>query len=271
MFNLENLPGEEGAGKGPGLEEFEFDSGVSQFDLHLELKEQNSGLSCFLGYRTDVFESATAVRMLGHYEILLESIIADPDRRISRLPLLTEGERRQVLVGWNDTAADYPQQLCLHQLFEAQAERTPEKTALVYEDRKLTYRALNERANQLAHCLRQRGAGPEVLMGLCMERSLEPVIAILGILKAGAAWVPLDPTHPRARLESVIRDSGLELVVSQPGLVELTRSAGAVHCLPLDVDGLAPEIACQPSGNVHVEGLSPDNLAYVIYLSLIHI
>ena len=162
--------------------------------------ESDAGLAVNFRYNTDLFDDDTVRRWAGHYRTLLEGIVADPDRSISELPLLIEGERHQILVEWNNTRVDYPEDLCLHQLFEAQVERTPDAVAAVYEGSHLTYRDLNARANQLAHYLQRLGVAPDVLVGMAMERSLEMVIGLLGILKAGGVYVPLDPAYPRERL-----------------------------------------------------------------------
>src|SRR5262249_7982371 len=153
------------------------------------------------------FEVATISRMVGHFQTLLAGTVADPEQRLSDLPFLTEEERRQLLVEWNATQADYPRDQCIHQLFEAQGERTPEATAVIFEEEQLTYRELNRRANQLAHHLRALGVGPEVLVGICMERSVEMVVGLLGILKAGGAYVPLDPAYPKERLAFILKDA----------------------------------------------------------------
>ena len=137
--------------------------------------------------------------MAGHFQTLLEAIVADPDQSIATLPILTEAERHQILVEWNDTAADYPKDKCIHQLFEEQVERTPDAIALEFEDKQITYRELNRKANQLAHHLISLGIGPEKLVGICVERSIEMVVGLLRILKAGGAYVPLDPTYPKER------------------------------------------------------------------------
>ena len=146
--------------------------------------------------------------MLGHYQTLLEGIVANPDERLSALPLLTEAERHQLLVEWNHTTVDYPKDRCLHELFEEQAERTPEAVAVAFEDEQLTYRQLNERANQLARHLQGLGVGPDTLVGICVERSLEMVVGLLGILKAGGAYLPLDPGYPSERIAFMLRDVG---------------------------------------------------------------
>src|SRR5262249_6070790 len=151
-------------------------------------------------YTTDLFDAATIARMLGHFQALLEGIVAEPDRRVSHLPLLSPAQRQQLVVGWDETQAEYPPDRCIHELFQAQADQPRDAVAVVFENQQLTYRDLNERANQLAHHLRALGVGPDVLVGVCMERSLEMVVGLIGILKAGGAYVPLDPSHPKERL-----------------------------------------------------------------------
>ena len=160
------------------------------------MRESAGGLHLRWEYARDLFEAATIGRLAGHFQVLLEAIVADPARRIGELPLLTEAERDQLLVAWNATSTDYPRDLCVHQLVEAQALRTPDAVAVVCDDRHLTYAALNARANQVAHQLRTLGVGPEVLVGICLERSLDLIVGLLGILKAGGAYVPLDPSYP---------------------------------------------------------------------------
>ena len=177
-------------------------SSAPQFDLEFGIREHDDGTHLSFAYDADLFEAATIERIVGHFQTLLEGIVADPERRISDLPLLTESERHQLLVGWNDTKRDYPNDKCIHQLFEEQVERSPDAKALVYEDQQLTYEELSRRANQLAHYLRKQGVGPEVLVGICMERSLELIVGLLGILKTGGAYVPLDPTYPNNGLHT---------------------------------------------------------------------
>ena len=168
-------------------------TGTSKFDLTLSLGEREQMLVGFIEYRTDLFERRTIERMIGHFQTLLEGIIADPDQPISTLPLLTDAERHQLLVEWNSTGVNFPEACCLHKLFEAQVERTPDAVAVVFENQGLTYEQLNARANQLAHYLKRRGVGPESLVGICLERSLEMVVGVMGILKAGGAYVPIGP------------------------------------------------------------------------------
>ena len=156
--------------------------------------------------------------MVGHFNTLLEAAAANPDQRLSDLPLLTDAERQQLLVEWNQTAVAYPKDRCVHELFEEQVERTPDAMAVAFEDERLTYRQLNERANQLAHHLQELGVGPDTLVALCVERSLEMVVGLLGILKAGGAYVPLDPSYPSDRLAFMLRDSGALLLLTHQRL-----------------------------------------------------
>jgi amino acid adenylation domain-containing protein len=200
--------------------------------------------------------------MLVHFERLLESIVANPDQPISELSLLTEEERHQLLVEWNDTKRPFPSDDCLHELFERQVGQTPEAVALVFEGKELTYRELNQRANQLAHRLRNVGVGPDVVVGICMERSLEMVIAVLGILKAGGAYLPLDPTYPLERLSFMLEDADVDVLLTQERLRDTLPSIPA-HVFALDAeDTLAGYSEENPDPLA-----TADNLAYVIYTS----
>ena len=165
---------------------------TSKFDMTLSLSESGAQLRGALEYNTDLFDADRIVRMVGHYQVLLEGIVADPDQRLSALPLLTDPELHQLLVDWNDTSSEHAQERCIHELFEEQVHRTPEAVALVFDGSELTYSQLNDRSNRLAHYLRKLGVGPDVPVGLCMERSFEMVVGLLGILKAGGAYIPLD-------------------------------------------------------------------------------
>jgi amino acid adenylation domain-containing protein len=210
---------------GPVLQGFQsepmdVDCGTAKFDLTLSLAERGDQLAGFFEYSTDLFDHSTIERMAGHFQILLEGIISDSDQPISNLPLLTEAEKHQLLVEWNDTAADYPKSTCIHELFEAQVERTPEAIAVQFEGKQLSYRELNSRANQLAHYLQGLGVGPEKLVGICVERSLEMVVGLLGILKAGGAYVPLDPGYPSERLEFMLRDAQVAVLLTQGKIVD---------------------------------------------------
>ena len=201
MFQLSNDPGEAPQLPGLNVENFEFDSGITKYDVTLEVIEKVAGLCCRFKYNPDLFDAATITRMGGHLQTLLKAIVADAGQSIARLPLLTETERQQLLIEWNTDRRDDGKDedgtsMFVHQLFEAQVRRTPDAVAVVFEDEQLTYGELDRRANQLAHHLQALGVGPDVCVGICMERSPELVVAILGILKAGGACVPLDPAYP---------------------------------------------------------------------------
>ena len=214
-------------------------------------------------YDTRRFDTATIARMLGHYQTLLEGIVANPEQRLSELPMLTDAERRQILVEWNQTQREYPRNKCVHELFEEQVERTPDAVAVVFEDHRLSYRQLNERANQLAHHLRKLGVGPDVMVGICVERSLEMAVGLLGILKAGGAFVPLDPEYPKERLEFMIKDSEPRaLVIQEKSRDILAVYSGPVVCL----DGGKGPVSSE-SNSVAACPPNPANLAYVIYTS----
>ena len=180
--------------------------------------------------------------MVGHFVTLLEGIAADAEQRISQLPLLTEAECRQMLVEWNDMAVEYPRDKCVHALFEEQVEQTPDSVAVVFEQQQLTYCELNERSNQLTHHLRGLGVGPETLVGLCLERSLEMVIGLLGILKTGGAYVPLDPSHPVERRKLILQDSAPPVIVTQQSLkAGIPVGTARVVCLDLEREWVEQE------------------------------
>jgi amino acid adenylation domain-containing protein len=261
LFALQNTPGKGLALQGLEVSPVEVDTGTSKFDLSLVVRERDDGLETIFEYSTDLFDAPTIERMLGHYQRLLEGIVANPDENISRLPLLSENERKQILVEWNDTTAAYPKDKCLHELFEAQVERTPEAVAVVFGENSLTYGELNKRANQLARHLKGLGVGANSLVGICVERSLEMVVGLLGILKAGGAYVPLDPEYPKERLAFMLEDSGLKVLLTQR---HLAVPQGGARLVRLDADWTT--IAEQNRSNVP-NVAAPDNLAYVIYTS----
>jgi len=236
--------------------------GTSKFDLLLSVLKRPQGFAAALEFSTDLFDAATLERWAQHFITLLTGLVEQPERRLHELALLTEAERQEMLVDWNDTVADYPRDACLHQLFEAQVERSPDAAALMYEDEQLSYRALNAKANQLAHRLRALGAGPDVRVALCVERSLEMVIAILGILKAGGAYVPIDPDSPADRIDFMLQDTQPAALLTQRALVEkLPRTAVPTLCLD-DLTTFAEAAADNLSSSS-----TSANLAYVIYTS----
>jgi surfactin family lipopeptide synthetase A len=242
--------------------QMEIDVGAAKFDLDLELDDRPSGLRGRFVYNTDLFDAATVARMVGHWETLLAGVVANPDQRISALPLMTEAETRQI-AEWNRTEAEYPGGRCIHQLLEAQVERTPEAVAVRQEKRSLTYRELNTRANQLAHYLRKQGVGPEIRVGICLESSPEMAIAILGVLKAGGACVPLDPNYPAERLAYMLEDAQASVLIAREnGLPGLRPGRAKVIDPASELAIIVQESAENPANQTTAE-----NLAYVIYTS----
>jgi len=246
-FALQNAPRTEFRLPGLDLRTMAVHNGTSKFDLGLFVVEKPEGLSCMVEYSTDLFDASTIRRFIGHFRTLLEGIAVSPDMRISDLPWLSSAERHQIVQQWNDTHVEYSRELCLHQIIEQQAQKNPEAPALIFESEKLTYRELNERANQLAHWLRRIGVGPDVLVGVCAERSVEMVVALLGAMKAGGAYVPLDPDYPRERLASVLEDGAPAAVLTQERLLEvLPENAIPVLCLDRDWSRLSDEPRTNP-------------------------
>ncbi|HKP77432.1 MAG TPA: amino acid adenylation domain-containing protein, partial [Longimicrobiaceae bacterium] len=238
------------------------DPGTAQFDLSLLLDEDEAGAAGVVEYATDLFDAATVARLAGHLEQVLAQAVAAPDGALSRLSLLTDAERR-LLEDWNRTEAPFPAELCIHQLFEAQAARTPHAVALVCEERTVTYGALNARANRLAHRLMALGVGPEDRVGVCMRRGPEMVAALLAVLKAGGAYVPLDPAYPAERLAFTLRDASVAALLTEPELRCLAPVADGVAVLDATDDGgLGDEPAHDPAPRA-----TPRNLAYLIYTS----
>jgi amino acid adenylation domain-containing protein len=238
-------------------------SQTAKFDLAIFITEKTDGLTITIKYNVDLFEPATIRRMLGHTRNLLESIVADPQQRLSELSFLGADERRQLLYEWNETRVEYNAGGTLHQHFEAKAAETPQAVALVCEGQQLSYGELNERANQLAHHLRKRGIVAETRVGLCIERSLEMIVGLLGILKAGAAYLPLDPTYPRERLRFMLDESAAPVLLTQQRLASVLPEHGAqVIYLDTHWDEIAQESNSNPVANVLAE-----NLAYIIYTS----
>ena len=260
MFVLQNAPMGEVELPGVTLCQLERASTIAKFDLTLSITETSQGLVGEWEYNTDLFDGSTIERMAGHFQNLLSAIVENPLAPVSELPLLSAAERHQLLVEWNDTAAVYPKDQCIHQLFEEQVELTPDAVAVVFEQQQLTYLQLNTRANQLAHYLQSLGVKPEVLVGICVERSVEMVVGLLGILKAGGAYVPLDPTYPAERLAYILSDACVSLLLTQQQLLpNLTKYDGRVVYLEEHWDD-------NNLSNPH-SGVRANNLAYTVYTS----
>ncbi|MEH1973960.1 MAG: amino acid adenylation domain-containing protein [Nostoc sp.] len=263
MFVLQNVPISNPRLSDVSVTYQEGYNGTSKFDLTLFMEDSEQGLVATCEYNTDLFNADTITRMLGHFQTLLGSIVSDPQQRITDLQLLTSSEIQQLLVEWNNTKTEYPQDKCIHELFEAQVEKTPEAVAVVFENQQLTYRELNAKANQLGHYLRSLGVKPEVLVGICIERSPLMVVAVLGILKAGGAYLPLDPAHPKERLAFILEDTQSPVLLTQQRLIEkLPTDNTKVICLDSNWKKIAQESSENP-----VCKTDAANLAYVIYTS----
>ncbi|MEG4490502.1 amino acid adenylation domain-containing protein [Microcoleus sp. D3_18_C4] len=220
-------------------------------------------LALKIGYNSNRFEDSAIARMLGHLQTLLEGMTANPERKLSELPLLSAAERQQLLVQWNDTQADYPKNSSIHELFAAQTERTPDAVAAICENEQLTYRELNAKANQIAHYLQSLGVKREVLVGICLERSLEMLVAILGILKVGAAYVPVDPAYPQERRSFMLADAKVPMLLTQKNLLEtLPEHSAKVVCIDAEWEEISRQSDRNPAVKVEAE-----NLAYVLYTS----
>jgi amino acid adenylation domain-containing protein len=263
MFVFQNIPMETLSLSDLTIEPISLESNVANFDLTLSLFETDTGINGNFDYNTDLFDTSTILRIIRHYQTFLEAITDNPKLKISRIPLLSKEEEYQILDQWNDTRTEYHREWCVHEMFEKQVEHHPDSIALTFEGQQISYAELNGRANQLAHYLRQHGVGPEVLVGLCFDRSFEMIIGILGILKAGGAFLPLDPYYPKERLAYMIEDSGVRILLTQQDLKDkIATDSSDIICL--DENWLS--ISREPQINLYnLNNL--DNLAYVIYTS----
>ncbi len=263
MFLLQNASREQGDLAAVSVRSLNMERTISKFDLTLALGETRQGLRCTLEYNIDLFEAETVSRLLGHWQTLLQGVVHDPQAHLSELPLLTHDEQEQLLGVWNATQREYPQDVCVHQLFEQQVQRTPEAVALVFGEETLTYIELDRRANQLAHYLRRLGIGPNDLVGLYMERSIEMVIGMLGVLKAGGAYVPLDTSTPYERLSVILEDLQASAFLTREHLRDsLLKERNVLICLDTDWETIAGYGTANFLSNT-----SPSYLAYVIYTS----
>jgi amino acid adenylation domain-containing protein len=233
------------------------------FDIYFNMLETDAGIAIDCEYNNDLFEAATIRRWLGHYCALLEGAAADPVQIVSHLPMLGESELRKQIIEWNQTASEFPRDRCVHELFEEQASRTPDALAVQFEGETLTFKELEAKANQLANYLTDAGVGPQSLVGICVERSLDMMVGVLGILKAGATYVPVDPAYPKERVTAILEDSGIRAVVTQAGLAfDLRERVPWVICIDIEWDQIAACGEDRPATQT-----SPLDLAYVIYTS----
>ncbi|HKV34445.1 MAG TPA: amino acid adenylation domain-containing protein [Pyrinomonadaceae bacterium] len=249
----------------PGLtvEQLDVGTGTAKFDLMLSLEESAGRLTGIFEYSTDLFEEPTIRLMLGHFETLLGGIVQEPDHRISDLPLLKTEEEQRLVLEWNRTAADFPRTSCIHDLFYEQVTRTPDEVALISGDERLTYRELDHAANRLANFLRRHGVGTESVVAVATGRSTRMAVAVLAILKAGAAYLPLDPEYPHERLSFMLDDAHVSAVLTEQHLLDrLPRECPRVICLDTDAELIVSECDTNPAS-----GVSAENLAYVIYTS----
>jgi non-ribosomal peptide synthetase component F len=261
MFTFQNIPKQVFQIPGLTIKEIAFEAGIAKFDLSVEVWDDGE-FHCQFEYRSDLFEQASMRRMLGHFENLLNAALQNPDARIAELPMMSAEERQQLLVEWNRTSAEYPRDLTIPQAFENQTQRTRDATALLFEGRSWTYREINENANRLARTLAKRGIAQGSLVGIFLDRSPEMVVALMGVLKAGAAYVPLDPAHPLDRTRVLLQDAGLSSVVTSSGIRDRLPSE-AHQVLILDQD---EDLRSESTEN-YAAVTSSEQRAYVIYTS----
>jgi amino acid adenylation domain-containing protein/non-ribosomal peptide synthase protein (TIGR01720 family) len=261
MLAYENTPAATLQLSGLSATPLQVETTSTKFDLTLYVDESAADLTGTFEFNTDLFDGQTITRMIGNFEALLEASVANPDLHLAEIPILSKREQR-LQQDWNSTGVSYRLQ-CVHHLFEEQVERTPEAMALIFEEDQLTYGELNRRANQLAHWLRRHGAGPEVLIGVCLERSLEMVVSLMAILKAGAAYVPIDPEYPEERMRFMVEDARVPVLITQAHLAaQLPPTDALVLCIDSEREALETESAVNPNS-----GAQLDNLAYLIYTS----
>ncbi|HKR14069.1 MAG TPA: amino acid adenylation domain-containing protein, partial [Pyrinomonadaceae bacterium] len=263
LFVFQNVPGNAPELPGLKIEQLNAGTGTAKFDLMLSLEESAEKLGGVFEYSTDLFEEPAIRRMLTHFETMLEAIVRRPECRISELPLLDTAEEQQLLVEWNRTASDFPRTSCIHDLFHDQSMRTPDEVALIFGDERLTYRELDQAANRLARFLGRSGIGPESVVAIATGRSTRMAIAVLAVLKAGAAYLPLDPEYPHERLSFMLDDARVSAVLTERQFVErLPSQCPRAICLDTGAESIASESDSNPAS-----GVSAGNLAYVIYTS----
>ncbi len=248
---------------GVSISTLNINAGTSTFDLTLMVTEQPDGLSAAVEFNTDLFNKDTIVRLMEHYQVLLQSIIHEPDQQISQLPILSEAERGKLLIELNDTETDYPSQFCIHHLIEQQTERNPDADAVILEDQRLSYGELNRKANRLAHLLLHQGIGPGKLVGICQDKSLDLIVSVLATLKAGAAFLPIDPSYPDDRIAHMLEDANVSLVLT---LAEHQSILSNHPVTTVQLDTIGPGLERLNDQNPNIP-MTPDHLAYIIYTS----
>jgi amino acid adenylation domain-containing protein len=273
MFVLQNIPLDLEKAKLLDITLQEVETGISKFDLTLSMIELENVLEGIWEYNTDLFKPDTIQRMAGHFQTLLQGIVSNPDQKISELPILTEEEKHKILIEWNDTKADYPKDKCIHQLFEEQAEKTPEQIAIRevfrktdeadYFYKEITYKELNKRSNQLAHYLKKKGLKSEGMVGIFTDVCIERVIALLAVLKIGGCYIPLDPEYPEERIRHIITDSSIRIILTQEKMTnKIPENNGLMICLDTDWKNIEQDNTDNPLCNI-----TPDNLIFIIYTS----
>ncbi len=260
LFALQNAPQEKREVAGLSFAPVEFESRSCRCDLTVSMSEVNGRLQALVEYSTDLFEAATISRMMGHFTNLLESIVTDPEQCVGELRMLDVEEERQVITEWNETRREYAREACIHELFAEQARRRPEAIAVIADGEQVSYGELDQRANRVARRLQTLGVGPEVVVGICVERSVAMVVGLLGILKAGGAYLPLDAEYPQERLEYMLSDADVKVLLTQRELRERLPVSDGIECLELS-DWFASE-AGEPES-----GANAETLCYVIYTS----
>ena len=264
MFVLQNTADERMEMGGVRVIEEKIEREMTKFELTLEMREVEGKLKGAFEYNTELYDESTMERMAAQYERVVEAICRNCEQRVADIDLLSEREKHLLVVEWNETASYYPRHKCVHELFQEQVEFNPESVAVIFEDEQVTYRELNKRANQLAHYLQSMGVGPEVKVGICVDRSVGMIVGLLAILKAGAAYVPLDAAYPRERLSFMLDDAGIEVVITQEHINMMLPEQEACRRVFLDRDWR--QISDFKQDNP-TSGASSDNLAYVMYTS----
>jgi amino acid adenylation domain-containing protein len=263
LFSLQNAPRQAFELSGLSLKLMDLGQTTSKFDISVFLSETPEGVRGRFEFNTDLFDQATIERMIRHYEILLANAVANPSVPVAQISMLMPEEEHQLLHGWNATRAEYPRNACLHELFEAQVKRTPDAIAVLIGKEQVTYRALDQRANRLANHLQQFGVGPETLVGIFLDRSIDMVVALLAVLKAGGAYIPLDPAYPAERIAFILDDADAKALITQKDLLNILP-AGKASVIVIDAE--QSNIA-RGSANPPAPRIAPENLAYVLYTS----